>query len=377
MNILKITTKQYYEKKKEVCIIGTHGIPAKYGGFETLADYLCQNLSDEFNFTVFSYSGLYPNKPKEYLGVKLKYINIYPSGFTGIFYDLYAYIIALFTSEIILYLSPVGSGFITPLKYFFKGRKIIVNHGGLNEWEREKLTWIQRKWAKFNHYVAATTSSINIVDNNLYKQSLKNAFGVESVVIRYGGDHARKPNNLNGFLSKYPYLNEKYAISVSRAQIDNNLHIVLEAFEKFNEYKLVLVANWDISDYGKKLFEKYKNHPNIITQKAVYDIAELNALRNSSYCYIHSHSRCGTAPSLVEAMCLELPIISFDVPTNRETTQNKALYFNNATTLIERLLSLDDEYRSCLSKEMKDISKNFTWRKISDQYKEVINSLDV
>lgn len=364
------------KKKLKVHIVGTHGVPAKYGGFETLADYLCQNLNKDFDITVYCNSNKYSEKPESYFGVKLRYINIEANGFRGIFYDLFSYIISLTKADIILYLSPVGSGFMTPIKYL-TSKKVIVNHGGLNEWEREKLTWIQRKWAKFNHFIAAKTSDINIVDNNLYKQSLKNTFGVESLVIRYGGDHAKKPDNLNGLLSKYPYLNEKYAISVSRAQVDNNLHIVLEAFEKYNKYKLVLVANWDVSDYGKSLFEKYKNHPNIITQKAVYDTTELNALRSSSYCYIHSHSRCGTAPSLVEAMFMELPIISFDVPTNRETTQNKALYFNDTSTLIERLSSLDDDNRSCLSKEMKDISKNYTWEVISNQYKEAINSLDI
>lgn len=362
-------------KKIKVSIVGTHGVPAKYGGFETLADFLCQNLCNDYNITVYCYSGLYPEKPKEYSGVKLKYFNIYPSGFKGIFFDLFTYIHALFTSKIILYLGPVGSGVITPLRYLFPGKKVIVNHGGLNEWEREKLSWVQKKWAKFNHYVAAKTSSLNIADNSLYKLSLKETFGAESTVIRYGGDHAVKPEITDELKNKYPYLTEKYAVSVSRAQIDNNLHIVLEAFEKFADYKLVLVANWDVSEYGKALFEKHKNHPNIITQKAVYDKDELNAIRGSSYCYIHSHSRCGTAPSLVEAMSLGLPVISFDVPTNRETTENKALFFKDSSSLIEQLELLNDSEHDRLAKEIQIISKEYTWEKICNDYKKAIKSL--
>lgn len=360
------------EKKIKVAIVGTHGVPAKYGGFETLADFLCQNLSEEFDITVYCYSGLYPDKPKEYSGVKLKYLNIYPSGFKGIFFDLFTYIHALFTSKIILYLGPVGSGIITPLRYFFPGRKVIVNHGGLNEWEREKLSWIQKKWAKFNHCIAAKASSVNIVDNSLYQQSLKDTFGAESSVIRYGGDHAIKPKITNDLIRKHPFLKEKFAVSVSRAQVDNNLHIVLEAFEKFKDFKLVLVANWDISDYGKELYQKYSNHPNIITQTAVYDKDELNAIRGCAYCYIHSHSRCGTAPSLVEAMSLGLPIISFDAATNKETTENKALFFHDAKSLATILSGLNPEIIAEITAEMKSVSKKYTWKEISSRYKKTM-----
>lgn len=359
-------------KKIKLNIVGTHGVPAKYGGFETLADYLCQNLSSEFDITVYCHSALYPGKPKEYSGVKLRYLNIYPSGFKGIFYDLFTYVHSLFTAKVILYLSPVGSGIITPLRYLFPGKKVIVNHGGLNEWEREKLSWLQKKWAKLNHNIAAKTSSKNIVDNSIYQQSVKKHFGAKSTVIRYGGDHAKKPEITPELLNKYPYLTEKYAVSVSRAQVDNNLHIVLEAFEKFNDFKLVLVANWDVSDYGKDLYQKYCNHPNIITQKAVYDINELNAIRGSSYCYLHSHSRCGTAPSLVEAMCLGLPVISFDVPTNRETTENKAVFFNDSESLIKILSSFNSDVKENLAQTMKEISKKYSWKKIAEQYKEII-----
>jgi glycosyltransferase involved in cell wall biosynthesis len=360
--------------KIKVHVVGTHGIPGKYGGFETLADFLCQNLTDEFDITVYCYSKLYPERPKMYKGVRLKYLKIFPSGFMGIFYDLFTFVQALFSAKIILFLGPVGSGSITPIRYLFPGRKVIINHGGLNEWEREKLSWIQKKWAKFNHYVAGKASSINVVDNSLYQKSLKTCFGVDSTVIRYGGDHVIRPEITEELLLKYPYLKDKYAVSVSRAQVDNNLHVVLEAFEKDIDFKLVLIANWNVSDYGKQLFQKYQNHPNIITQMAVYDKEELDAIRSSAYYYIHSHSRCGTAPSLVEAICLGLPIISFDVPTNRETTENKAVFFHDVSSLKEKIISLTDEKRLDIMKEIIQISGKYTWKEISNHYKQVISS---
>ena len=365
-------------KKKSVHIVGTHGVPAKYGGFETLADFLCQYLKEDYAITVYCNSKKYrTDRVKYYHGARLKYLNLEANGFKGIFYDLITYLQALGTADVILYLSPVGSGFMTPLKYIFR-KKVIVNHGGLNEWEREKLSWIQKKWAKFNHRIAARFADVNITDNVLYQQSLKNNFNADSVVIRYGGDHVNFISNTDKrFAGKYSFVNEKYAISVSRAQLDNNLHVVLEAFESFDGFKLVMVSNWSISKYGIRLKEKYGFHPNIILLDAIYDKKELDFLRGNAYVYIHSHSRCGTAPSLVEAMCLGNYILSYDVPTNRETTKNSALYFTDASSLCVLLQKSDiNDNRDKQKSVLKEIAlTDYSWEYISDQYRILINAI--
>ena len=363
-------------RKIKVHIIGIHGVPAKYGGLETFADFLCQNIGEKYDITVYCTSKKYPLKEKYYFGAKLKYVPIHASGFKGIFYDLFTYIYAIFKADVILYLSPVGSGFMTPLKKL-AGAKVIVNHGGLNEWEREKLNRVKQLWAKFNHKIASRYSDINVVDNELYQQSLKENFGADSVVIRYGGDHAiSTTTSVNGYAAKYPFLNEKYAISISRAQVDNNLHLVLEAFEKFEGYKLVLLSNWSVSEYGKKLKQKYQGHKNIIVLDNIYNKDEFNYVRGGAFVYIHSHSRCGTAPSLVEAMSIRQPIISYDVPTNRETTQNQALFFDSVDSLVNVLDKFSEEDAEKNKKIMHSIaSENYTWRNISKQYSELFEQV--
>ena len=363
-------------RKVKLHIVGTHGVPAKYGGFETLADYLCQNLERVFDITVYCNSKKYQEKKSNYFGANLKYLPIDASGVTGIVYDVISFIHACRAADIILYLSPVGSGFVIPLKYIF-GKKVVVNHGGLNEWEREKLTWLQKKWAKFNHNVAAHSSNVNIADNYHYKQSLKENFGVESTVIRYGGDHVKKiPQSRKDLHFKYPFTDKKYALSISRAQVDNNLHLILKSFESFISYPLVLISNWNVSDYGKKLYEKYKSSKNIIVLDAIYEKEELDYIRCNAYVYIHSHSRCGTAPSLVEVMNLNLPVISFDIPTNHETTQGKALFFKSAAELKKILLNLDDKVLESNRSNMYHIaSSEYTWRTISSQYNRIFKSI--
>jgi len=362
--------------KVKIHIVGTHGVPAKYGGFETLADYLCQYLGEEYDITVYCNSNKYKEKKIDYFGANLKYLPINASGAMGIVYDVISFFHACRKADIILYLSPVGSGFITPLKYIFD-KKVVMNHGGLNEWEREKLTSFQKKWAKFNHNVAAHSSNINIADNFHYKQSLKDNFGVEATVIRYGGDHVKKiPTSRKDLQLKYPFSDKKYAVSISRAQVDNNLHLVLKSFETFLSYPLVLISNWNVSDYGKELYEKYKFSENIIVLDAIYDKEELDYIRGNAYIYIHSHSRCGTAPSLVEAMTLNLPVISYDVPTNRETTQGKAVYFSSSNQLMEKLSSLTAKDLEENRISMYDVaSSEYTWQTISSQYNKLFTSI--
>ncbi|MHC1698705.1 MAG: DUF1972 domain-containing protein [Geobacteraceae bacterium] len=364
------------DKMKRVHIIGTHGVPAKYGGFETLADFLCQHLADEYLITVYCNSNKYPERPKRYYGAELKYLKLDASGIKGIIYDFVTYLNSLRKADVILYLCPVGSGFMTPMK-LLTGKKVVVNHGGLNEWEREKLSWLQKKWAKLNHCIAARFSDINIADNTVYQKSLKKTFNANSIVVKYGGDHVQKISVDDEILSsKYSFAKERYAVSVSRAQLDNNIHIVLEAFEKFTEYKIVLVSNWDVSRYGKELKAKYANHPNMILLDAIYDKRELDFVRGNAYVYIHSHSRCGTAPSLVEAMCLKKAIISYDVATNKETTHNKAIFFTDSNSLANTLSQITEEEIKSNEDEMYAIaSRAYTWKQIANKYKIIIDRI--
>jgi glycosyltransferase involved in cell wall biosynthesis len=353
--------------KTKVAIVGTNGIPARYGGYETLAEYLTKHLSGEFDFTVYC-SKAQPQLHKNFNGSKLIYFPLGANGWQSIFYDFFTLFHAAFKSDVILYLGP-GAGYIVPFLKIFR-KRIIVNHGGLNEWEREKYSGFQRFVAKMGHKYGALFANFNIADNNLLKESIKKTFGVDSLVIRYGGDHAVKIDVENDLLAKYPFLNKNFFINVSRAQVDNNLHLVLEAFETTPDKTLVMVSNWSFSNYGIELKKKYNNkYPNIIILEAVYEPKEINAIRGNAYAYIHSHSYCGTSPSLVEAMSLGLPIISFDVPTNRETTLNKAFFFKNVKELSDLVMLNNYEDLVTNGKNMKIIAENeYTWSSISSKY---------
>lgn len=237
-----------------------------------------------------------------------------------------------------------------------------MNCGGLNEWEREKFSPLA-KWYLKKSFKIVKGKIVYVVDNNLYAKNLDETFGIkDAVVIRYGGDNAIKVEPDSELLEKYPFLNEDYYVSVSRAQVDNNLHVVLEAFAKMPEKKLVLVSNFKVSDYGKELYEKYQGYDNIILIPGIYDKREINAVRSNALAYIHSHSRCGTPPSLCEAMNLALPIISFDVEVNHEVTADNAFFFRTSEDLQQVVGdTTKEEFVKMAEKSFALAKKELTW----------------
>lgn len=361
---------------KKVAIIGTNGIPARYGGFETLAENLVKELNQDFDFIVYC-SNIYKKEQrlKTLHGAKLIYVPLKANGIQSLFYDLITTFHSLFKADIFLILGP-AAGFMVPFMRIFK-KKVIVNHGGLNEWEREKLSLLEQKYVYFNHKWAAQYANYNIADNIPLGESLKKSFGVSSEIIAYGGDHVVISPRNEELRIKYPFLELSYDLSISRAQEDNNLHILLKAYADHPNRNLVLISNWNISEYGKKLKTTYfKKFQNIFVVDAIYDLQILNIIRSNTSLYIHSHSRCGTAPSLVEAMNYKIPIICFDVETNRLTTNNSSIYFKDVDSLSSLLSNLNESELKKNKQDLDELARNnYTWQNIADKYSKLFTKL--
>jgi len=357
-------------KKKKVAIIGTVGLPANYGGFETMVKYLTKQKNEENNFTVFCQKTPKTKQLRDYNGCKLIYLPFKANGFQSIIYDVLSIIKSWFKYDTLLILGTPGC-IILPVLNLFKNTKTIINFGGL-EWARDKWGFIGKKYLKLTECLAVRYATDIVADNQYFCNYIKESYGKDSTLIEYGGDHIQKGAVSAVLLNKYPFLNKPYDVSVSRAQTDNNLHLILEVYSKLPEKNLVLISNYDKFEYGRQLKKQYGNFSNLYLQDAVYNQGELDIIRSNADYYIHSHSFCGTAPSLVEAMNLGLPIISFDVPTNRFTTEDKAVYFKSIEDLISILKSVTDDKKSQIADSMKEIaSRRYTWKRISDKYAEL------
>lgn len=354
--------------KKKISIIGTVGIPAKYGGFETLTEYLTKDLNNDFDITVFCSSKSYEERIDTHNNCKLTYIDLNANGIQSIPYDILSLFKSLKFADTILILGVSGCIALPFVKLFNKKTKILTNIDGL-EWKRDKWNKYAKWFLKFSEKLAVKYSDVVIADNKVIQDYVKREYGVSSELIAYGADHVEKISISDEMYEKYSFLKKPYAFTVCRIEPENNIHMILEAVSKYENIFFVIIGNWDSSAYGINLKDKYSKYININIIDPIYDQSILNQFRSNCHIYLHGHSAGGTNPSLVEAMALELPIFSYGINYNKETTSYKAKYFNSSIELMKLFENLDENELSNISKDMIDIaSKKYTWQNVSTAY---------
>ena len=363
--------------KKKIAIVGTAGVPARYGGFETLAHNLVLNLNDTYDMHVYASTKMYKKSEriKEWKKAKIHYVPLGANGVSSIFYDLLSMLHAIFYADYIIILG-VSAGIFIPFIKLFTRAKIIVNIDGL-EWRRNKWSKNTQRFLKFSEKVAVRASHADITDNAAIKRYTAINYKTASYLIAYGADHVSPQRLTKEDYKKYQFLNSPYAFKVARIEPENNLELILRSFSKTPNKKLVIVGNWANSDYGIDLKKVYSKFENIFLLPPIYDQVELDKLRSNCYLYVHGHSAGGTNPSLVEAMYLGLPIMAFDVSYNRATTSDKAIYFKTEDDLIKLLDNTGYEYLKYVATELQKLAKvKYTWRAISQRYSSLIEAFD-
>lgn len=354
----------YQEFQHRIAILGTRGIPARYGGFETLAHQLVLNLADKYDFTVYCSSEAYPDKKKTFETANLVYIPLKANGIQSIVYDIVSIVHSIREADILLILGVSGC-VVLPFIKTFSRKRIVVHVDGI-EWTRPKWNALAKWFLKFSERMAVSSADAVIADNVEIRNYLAHEYGNDSALIEYGGDHV-ETSRLD-IIPDSPVLSP-YAFTVCRIEPENNIHLLLEAFAEYKKLGFICVGNWDDSAYGRELKQKYRNIKGLWLSEPIYDQEALDTLRANCYCYIHGHSAGGTNPSLVEAMYLGLPIFAYDVSYNRATTENKASYFKTVDDLKKIIASIESQDRARVAKEMSEIaSRRYKWEIISEKY---------
>ena len=362
---------------KKIAIIGTAGVPARYGGFETLVHHLVTQWEGKYDVKVYCSKKFYRkgDRPKRWRGAELIYLPFNANGIQSIIYDIFSILHALFVADTLIVLG-VSGGIAIPIVKQFTRKKIIVNIDGL-EWRRPKWSLYVQKFLKFSEYLAVKFSDIDITDNAALKRYTAIKYGTLSYLVAYGADHVSRIVPNKNDRSKFKFLGTNYAFKVCRIEPENNIHIILEAFRRLDKERLVIVGNWDNSEYGRELKDKYNSANNIEIFDPIYDQRELDLLRSNCSLYVHGHSAGGTNPSLVEAMYLGLPIVAFDVVYNKATMRNKGAYFSSVENLKELVQNLTSNDKESLSHQMLSVAEEFyTWKVIANKYHKLIMSLD-
>lgn len=315
---------------RKVAIISSHGLYANYGGWDQLVNNLAERKSDDtINYLIFNSKETRKDIiPPE--GIEVKHINMSASGFEGLFYDFWTILICYFKVDTLVLLGASGIPMIAFLSIFKK--KVVVSNVAGIEWKRPKNGYITNQYWKLCFRLSFIFSKYVILDNQHFNVFAPKKSNAKVVVLPYGGEIDASLNVTTALVEKYPFLNENYYLSISRSLEDNFIGELCETFLNLNE-KLVMISNFSSTKYGKMVFEKYSGYDNLILIDGLYDKPELDLVRRKCAAYIHTHTLCGTAPSLVEMVISQRPIIAVDIPQNRFTLANHGFYYNNFTEL--------------------------------------------
>lgn len=352
---------------KKIAIIGTVGIPANYGGFETLTEYLARYLGERYDLTVYCSRKSYDKKLDEFNGAKLVYLALNANGVQSIPYDIISIFKALRYADVLLILGVSGC-IILPFVKLVSRKKVVVNIDGL-EWKRAKWSKFAKWYLKLSEKLAVKFSDDVVTDSKVIQDYVLTEYARKSSYIAYGADHVAGIEISQELFLTHPFLQQRYAFSVCRIEPENNLHIILEAMAQQDALPLVIVGNWSASQYGFDLRAKYVGFKHLHMLDPIYDQQLLDQIRSNCFVYLHGHSAGGTNPSLVEAMFLGLPIFAFGVDYNKETTDQCAQYFSDSKELVRLIAELDEVSLLSIGSDMSEIAnRRYRWEYIAKQY---------
>ena len=377
---------------KNIFIIGSKGIPAKYGGFETFVEKLTEYKKSE---DIMYHVSCLSNNNDEFIYNNARCFNINTPNIgpaKAIYYDVIAlkkslyYIKTNKLNDVVIYILACRIG------PFYKkiaenlGVKIYVNPDG-HEWKRAKWNWITRKYWKLSEKLMVKNSDLLICDSVNIESYIKKDYSIynpKTKYIAYGADEIKSVtketiNKLNDWYKEKGISKKSYYLVVGRFVPENNYELMIKEFLMSDSTKsFVLISNVENNKFYSELKKttRFENDNRIKFVGTVYDSELLQEIRRNAYGYFHGHEVGGTNPSLLEALSTTDLNILLDVNFNREVGRDGAVYFTKEKGSLSKLINKIDKIEeksiySLSNKAKKVIESNYTWEKIVSDYEKL------
>ncbi|HBF87652.1 MAG TPA: glycosyl transferase [Bacteroidales bacterium] len=356
----------------KIAILGTRGIPNKYGGFEQFAENLSTQLVQRGHRVIVYSPHFHDSNEPLYKGVEIIKINSpekFLHGAANFVYDNRC-IDNVMNQDIDIALVCGYASSVFSSKKMSKSKKpiFVVNVDGL-EWARPKWSFITKKMIRWAEKRIAKSNIHLVTDHQIIKEYYHNTYKVDSSYISYGAD---VPINFDeSALLKYNLNPQKYMLAISRIEPDNNIELIINGFLlSKTDNPLVIVGNCN-TKFGKILTKKYASFNSIKFIGSVFEKPILDNLRYYSNIYFHGHSVGGTNPSLLEAMACGTYIVSHDNIYNRAIIESNGAFFkspSNISQIINNPKAIEDQRSSFGELNIQKIKNEFSWKKIVDEY---------
>lgn len=378
---------------KHVFIIGSRGLPAKYGGFETFVQQLVSHQqSDKIRYHVACLSDTSHHQHSQYLGADCFTINPPKLGPARVIaYDMMAISYALkmvkdqqMERPIFYILGNTIGGFITPFAQKIRsvGGKLFVNPDGL-EWKRAKWPKPVQAYLKFSEKMMVKYADLLIADNEGIEDYLYDTYSARHTqFIAYGTDLSptklmKTSEQVRRQFSKWAIKEKEFYLIIGRFVPENNyLTAIKEFMASSTERDLVIVANHEGSAYFQKLKEEtgFESDKRVKFIGTVYDTDLLKYLRRECRAYIHGHEVGGTNPSLLEALAQTNENLVLGVDFNRKVALDGARYWTKEAGDLTQLINQIDGQEEAVElgqNAKRHMREAYTWEKIVQEYEEL------
>jgi glycosyltransferase involved in cell wall biosynthesis len=360
-----------------IAILGTRGIPANYGGFETFAEECATRLSARgHGVTVYCRSHYIPKNLKSFRQVRLVVLPTLEWKYTDtVAHTMFSMIHALFQRyDIILICNAANSIYAWMPRAF--GIPVVVNVDGI-ERLRQKWNWLGRAYYHLCEYLSTWFPNTIVTDAHVIERYYREKYGAASVFIPYGAI-TDKPAGLET-LNSLGLTPGEYLLYVSRFEPENNAHRVVAAFEKVRTSKHMVVVG--DAPYSQNYIRKVKStrDARILFPGAIYGLG-YRQLQANAFCYIHATEVGGTHPALIEAMGQGNIVIANGTPENAEVLGNAGVLYRkndveDLASLLQDVVDFPDKYAALKEAALERARTVYSWEDVVSQYEDLFLQL--
>ncbi len=361
-----------------IALLGTRGIPARYGGFETFAEELSTRLVERgHQVTVYCRE---QHDSKRYRGVDL----VWQPTIRHKYFDTLAHTFAStlhltfrrgpYPIGVALYCNAANAVFT--LLPRVAGIPVALNVDGI-ERKRKKWNALARAWYFVSEFLSTIFPNRFVTDAEAIRRYYRETWKADSLFIPYGADTA--PATTREVLDRLGLELQRYFLYVSRLEPENRALDVREAFEKVPapEMKLALIGD---APYASEYIARVRDtkDPRIVMPGAIYG-AGYRELGTWCFAYIHATEVGGTHPALIEAMARGALVLYLDTTENREVCGDAGLPYSDQAELTARMISVinmtDPERDVYRERALQRVRERYDWDAVTRQYEILLGSL--
>jgi len=360
-----------------VAILGTRGVPATHGGFETLAHHLSLYLvAHGWDVTVYCQAdGREPTTEDSWHGVRRVTISTPFAGALGtVHFDWRSVVHAARRDATALVLGYNTAAFLPLLRA--AGRHVVLNMDGI-EWRRDKWSPAARAWLRANERIGATVAQGLIADHpEIERHVAAFAPARKITTIAYGAnaiDDAPIEPVRDADLQPGRYL-----LVVARVEPENSVLPIVRCFSRRPRgVQLAVVGPLAPSSHQYHAAVASAAGAEVRFLGPVYEPTAISALRFHARAYVHGHTVGGTNPSLVEALGAGNAVVAHANPFNRWVARDAALYFADEEELdgaFDAVITDDAVWATARRTARERFAEAFTWPAILERYEQVLRA---